>query len=369
MRHHKRLDHLDSIRGLAAYFVFLSHYIAAYNTPTRAGPWLVPTWLDRGPQAFFRDGFAAVTIFLVLSGYVLSLKFWRDGKINYRRVIPSFYINRLLRIFPPFIFALFVSAALFRLKVPNGVEFPPRYSWYDMHWNLPPTWDVFLRQVFLFVPTVGDSNRLIPMDWTLTAELNISFLIPFMIVIAWATGPLLLVFVFVGVLLLKMHGFVFHFALGILLAQNQEKITNVWNRLLPAAKWTLLITAFALYTIRNWIQFIPHRELLKESWLWYITGLGAFIFLAAATSGQRIRRVLSVSPLVFLGKISYSVYLLHFCVIMALAPFILRIIPPTSTSNFWLGMAANSALVFVLSALSYWAVEKPSMNLARRLFR
>jgi hypothetical protein len=63
----KRVEYLDSIRGLAALFVLLCHTTKAFDWPPAY--WTLINW----PFIYILfDGKAAVVMFFVLSGYVLS---------------------------------------------------------------------------------------------------------------------------------------------------------------------------------------------------------------------------------------------------------------------------------------------------------
>lgn len=68
------LSYLDSVRGLAAFSVLCSHYIKAYALPCRSEACervLRTPWLH-----FFWDGGSAVCLFFILSGFVLSRKYF-----------------------------------------------------------------------------------------------------------------------------------------------------------------------------------------------------------------------------------------------------------------------------------------------------
>ena len=99
-REGERLTYLDSIRGLAALSVLCSHYCGAYDLPP-----IVSQWVSNFPLSMCRDGFAGVSIFFVLSGLVLSLKYLRKGKNEYAlsNVLGPF----LIRESREFIFPLF----------------------------------------------------------------------------------------------------------------------------------------------------------------------------------------------------------------------------------------------------------------------
>lgn len=93
----QRLDHLDGLRGVAAVAVVVFHLMSALT------PWLVPEhqhsahWLAYTPPAVLWNGTFAVSVFFVLSGFVVtnatlrkSDPIWIDIAIRYLRLaIPA----------------------------------------------------------------------------------------------------------------------------------------------------------------------------------------------------------------------------------------------------------------------------------------
>ena len=67
----ERLAYLDGLRCFAAWAVFWSHYLKIYGTPS---------WLESLPgrclAGIFYNGHAGVSLFFVLSGFVLSRRFF-----------------------------------------------------------------------------------------------------------------------------------------------------------------------------------------------------------------------------------------------------------------------------------------------------
>jgi len=83
-----RLGALDSLRGIAAFVVLLSHTLGVcqWNTKFMRFPFL---------NSMF-DGHSAVTLFFVLSGFVLTFSHLNDSKKSFY-LIP-FYARRFTRI-------------------------------------------------------------------------------------------------------------------------------------------------------------------------------------------------------------------------------------------------------------------------------
>jgi hypothetical protein len=69
----RRFDYLDSLRGLAAMAVVLSHVKQAYALPKTFA------YFDRTPLGLFWDGSASVKLFFVLSGFVLSYNYFKNS--------------------------------------------------------------------------------------------------------------------------------------------------------------------------------------------------------------------------------------------------------------------------------------------------
>lgn len=90
-----RLRRLECLRGAAAFYVFLHHYVHVVVTPQ------VP-WVGR----FFKFGQFAVLLFFVVSGFVIYYSsVGREGALRFR----SYFIRRFRRIYPPFVLALLIT--------------------------------------------------------------------------------------------------------------------------------------------------------------------------------------------------------------------------------------------------------------------
>src|SRR5215469_5549046 len=89
----QRFDELDSLRGIAAAMVALSHFFGATNSTGK------PENLLRILVYPFKNGEAAVALFFLLSGLVLSLPIWRGKPQNYS----TFILRRICRIYLPYL--------------------------------------------------------------------------------------------------------------------------------------------------------------------------------------------------------------------------------------------------------------------------
>ncbi len=102
----ERLDSLTGLRFIAVLFVYLSHH---------PGPDFLPTWLD----TFFISGYNGVTIFFVLSGFVIALNYFES--IASPRALLQYLVARFARIYP--LYLLVLLYVWFELGMPQDSNF------------------------------------------------------------------------------------------------------------------------------------------------------------------------------------------------------------------------------------------------------
>jgi peptidoglycan/LPS O-acetylase OafA/YrhL len=366
MHEHTHIGYLDSIRGLAALTVVSEHFVIAYGLPCTGV--VCSQVLDYSPLHLWWDGTAAVSMFFVLSGLVLSLRYFREGhtprldQFSLRRYV----LNRLFRLWPPYCGVLLLSALLYRatsaIPMPSTSLLPPD-PWISQMWQGHAlSWGDMLREAFL--PRLPGTVVLIPQAWTLTIELTLSLLLPVGLILMQRGLSWLLLFTLALVSLLNVPVFLLHFLAGLLLARHWGAISGY---LLARAlhRRTLLGLGLLLYTVND-----IHQGWLNETGLWLISGLGAVLILVYASGSATTQRLLNVPLPRMIGKVSYSLYLLHLAVLMSLTPLILQGLEPvlSSRSGLWLGgWLLTIGCSLALARLSYRYLEKPGMAAGRYL--
>jgi peptidoglycan/LPS O-acetylase OafA/YrhL len=338
---------LQSIRGLAALTVLLHH--SSFLFATSAGFRL---WSE-----VLLNAHAAVITFFVLSGYVLARSLAHQ-LLNVRNCV-RYYIARLFRIYP----ALW-AACVVAIAYAFFIEFKfPTYaysSWYVPYISSAPTTSGILSNF----ASVG--FELIPPTWSVRIEIIASALIPlFCIAVRRGLGWVLLG-VSIALALVAaatgQHSFLMYlpsFVIGTVLWRYQDVLGGLLGR--PPA---LLLSAAVLLFFRRvnpaWnfdIDYIAITPTLVES-------LAAGLLIVGIVA-RRIA-VLRSQIAVRLGDISYSLYLVHFIVMSALAKIIGRF-AMDQDARAGLLMAATLLVSWPLAAVSYAWVEKPGMGLGRKV--
>jgi peptidoglycan/LPS O-acetylase OafA/YrhL len=350
----RRLTQLDGMRGLAALFVFTSHLNLALPPPSPLASW------QHTPLGLFWGGQAAVDFFFVLSGFVLALPFMTSAPTA---PAPHFYgrfvLQRLARIYPAYWFALLFSLVAMRLFVPAGVTAagPWTHDFWLHGWaDLSP--QILLRHVLL-VPDF-DSRLIDPVSWTLVVEMRMSLLLPLIILAFRRWGghigtPLLLVIVLALSRKLEILHFLPLFALGVALARH----FRAWSR--PRADngslafWLLLLVGLLSYGS----PYVMHMGHPRDD---YLSAVGAAVLIVLALQPTAFGSFLNSRAVQFLGRVSYSFYLLHLPTFLLSLSWLLPHLGSV-TAVFCITLP----LVCAFSWLSFSCIERPALLAVRGL--
>ena len=362
----KHIACLDAIRGLAALTVIGSHYVRAYDLPCQTGQ--CNRWLTYTPLHIWWDGNAAVSLFFVLSGLVLALKHFSHCVTPDISRFPliAFILSRIFRIWPAYLAILAISAML-NWQYPSNfsnfpVTTPKQNDWLPSLWGQPTGWwEVFQDSCLLCMRM---DMRFLPQAWTLSVELALSLLVPVGILLvargtAWLVG-----FTLFAVYPLGVSPYLFHFMLGIVLAKHHQGIAR--GVLAPfthrCMAWLL---GLFLYTVGETFGLWINPQAVAG-----LTGLGSGVLLLCMLASETFQRILSFPLLRYLGKVSYSIYLIHFAVLINATPlllFLLNAFVDEFVLAWWLGFAMTLACSIGFAGLCHRFVEVPGMALGKRL--
>jgi peptidoglycan/LPS O-acetylase OafA/YrhL len=340
---------LESLRGIAALSVALAHSFAVFVDLADVGAahqwaWQVYGWLG---TAMPPGG--GVILFFVLSGYVLGHSLERNA--NYT----DFIIRRAFRIFPALWLSLIVAfAVLHLLAVPRPTS--GTTDWFiNVYWPTP-TWGDLALNAVLWKSNVN------AVAWTLLPEVIGSLLLPVFVIVHAHTKNagrfgLLLALCAAGTITGRPSiQFLFCFYLGFMLPRLIAPLvkTRVAG-ILTATLGTAMIIAGNRYGT-------PYTGPMR-----FASGFGAAILISAVISEPRPWRWLSFTPLRFLGRISYSFYLLHLPILYCCAALALTL-PPEFRSGILTNMmlaAVSIPAAGIVAAATHSLVERPAIRFSR----
>ncbi len=298
-----RLHALDALRGMAAFSVLFWHYSGDFGTRPLA--WLL--------VPFYHSGGFAVAFFFVLSGYVLMHVY---GQPQRRGHLTANIWMRMARFLPLQWGTVLLVAALQQVIIARtGHSFV--YSFND--W-----WDFFLNLLLLQQSGLQRGFSFNAPSWSISVEIWTNILL--FALLWWRARPRLLLWLLLVVPLatllwvggdilysstptpldrLLIYGTACFFGGALLyLYLPPPRRTYCWADLLFFGTAALALLGMALRPA--W----PHARVDL-----FLTLLAAPTLIYASQAGPWARRFLGVRPLQFLGRISFSRYMMHFSVL------------------------------------------------------
>jgi peptidoglycan/LPS O-acetylase OafA/YrhL len=343
-----RFPQLDSLRGLAAALVVVHHFLL----------------MGRSPQAPIvkLSPHGSVSLFFLLSGFVLALPYLKGKQSTYG----VFLIRRLIRIYGPYLCGLVLSvigAGVFHHHAGWG-------EWADHTWGQPVTESLLFSHLLL----IGnyDWSQYNTAFWSLVQEMRVSLCFPilFLVVSRFRILWVLLAALLCSLTYQQIQGaypgagstfvtltYIPAFVCGILLAQNLGVLTGWYQKLGPSLLILLGIASVALFSEGHLLQETRVRGMWRlGDWP---TVLGSAGIVLISLSSPWVRKRLDSSIPTFLGRISYSLYLVHGTVLFTLVALRWGGLP--SALHFLVYLATS-----LLLATGFWfVIDEPAIQVGR----
>ena len=356
----ERMHALDGVRGVAAVVVLLYHLtlMARPRLEETAGLW---EWITQSPLRPLTAGSEAVLVFFVLSGLVVSIPAL-SSSFDWLRYYPS----RLIRLYLPVIGAVLFAVALiiFVPRLPGAIT--------------PDSWLADRVASSVSVGQVIEESSLLPQTytivnvlWSLRWEVIFSVLLPVFIVVGLAVrrrralaAALSIALMVVG-RVIDVDALVYlpTFFLGTMIAVHLPELqawANRVNRRGGGLLWGALAAASVGLLIASWLArpIAPAGSGLSAA-LWGLAGAGAAGLIVVAIGSPLAKRMLSARLPLWLGRVSFSLYLVHVPVLASVA-FVI------GDERWELVAAISIPASFAIAWLFHVAVETPAHRLARR---
>lgn len=353
---------LDGLRGAAALVVVAYHVLDYVVLPR----WLLSAWL-MSPLGVLVNGPGAVHLFFVLSGFVLALSSSTDSSLG---AIRRFYVRRLFRIQPAFMFAvLFAWVTSLGFPIVGGLT-----RWMAASQAGQPCFHIPIELLprAMLLPSMAYGQ--LPVGWSLHVELMMSGVFPIFYQLGRRIHPLIPLAVGIGTLSLadprlRVFNFAFDFALGLFLFMERDAIGRRLARLPRAAQvaWVfagvvLLQLPFVLTRAERGVAVLEQGHPTSTI---VLMSLGSAMLITGALYFPFFRRPLELPWARYFGRISYSLYLLHMPVLLFIVcRFTGQRLPwPAGIVVF----AIVLALSVGLSDLAWKWIEEPAIRAGRWL--
>lgn len=300
----------------------------------------------------------AVDVFFVLSGFCLMYSLDRTDLSVLS--ISQFVVKRVLRIYPAYLAAMCV-AYLGKQLFYEQSSVLAMSPWFHSFWVDDPTAQDIVDHFVLVLPF--DYSKLNPVVWTLSVEMRMSLLFPIM---AWtlkmrlkAAGGLILAVICLSILVFHVDYLAYLplFALGATAAKYRDGIA----RRMPSSLWISLPILAVPGVLVVLVRSIYPEIMADVNLIHIIIGFIGTYFILVSTVQAKLNGLLRTVPALFLGRISYSFYLLHLPVLLSSAMLLARHVP---ILVIW---AVGLFCSIMLAWVCYHRIEIPSLHLGRQL--
>ncbi|AZQ48347.1 acyltransferase family protein [Bacillus sp. GX] len=359
-----RYEELDSIRGISSLVVMIGHHLMIFSVFQNYSyednkPFVMYLLKETPARLIFSSGNESVIIFFVLSGFVL----YRSIQNNYDSY-GSFLLKRICRIYIPYIVAILIAILCQTTMSEYGISHLS--EWFNRSWTIESSLSLIVQHILLVGKYNTDAyNGVI---WSLVHEMRISMIFPLVLMVclrktlrgsllslfSFSICSVLILLLFHSSLTLTSYALTLHytvlFLLGALVAKYKENVIVFYSNRTKNEKIAWFLFAILLYMYEGLIGEIKllNNFIFRD----YVIAISACLFVILSLSVATLSSLLRNKYLLYLGKISYSLYLYHIISLFSLIYMLHEILPLPIILIFSLVFS------FILAMLSYIFVEK-----------
>jgi peptidoglycan/LPS O-acetylase OafA/YrhL len=338
---------LDGLRAISILLVLASHLLVASNLTTTSP---IP-------------GGLGVTIFFFISGYLITGLLLSELKNSHRIDAKAFYIRRFLRLYPPMLIMILCIMSFLWINH-KPVSFQESLA------------AIFYYENYYLAQNPASDGRY-SILWSLAVEEHFYLIYPLIVIVCGRRLKLLLgITLLLTVIPLCLRLFIAyeHNADSTSLSYTYSLTHCRFDSILYGCLTSILINSdysnkfFKIISSRPvyisslilfCILFVIRDEFFKQTIRFSLQGICFIILIPGIIySKSSLNRFFSLKALLFIGKLSYSIYLFHYAVIEMMRDY--------SFQSPFIYIIVNLTLSTALSLGSYYFIEIPMMSFRKR---
>lgn len=382
---------LEGLRGIACLSVFLCHFLFSLFPAVTQGlavDTVIPpkyAWETIASMPMFTvfyGGNFGVAIFFVISGFVLTNRFFKTNDVRYlQRGAAKRYIRLGLPVFASIMIAWFLLT--FDLMFTQQAPEIGSAGW-PMEFYRDPVSFVAAVKDGAYGASLFGSDMLNKPLWTIQVEILGSMILFATYAMCGTRQPVFNFGFFVVALLIIFPESVIQLHCLTIYAGSLLNYVR-WQEIRSAAVSVgLALTGVVLgaYDYSAWFSFLRMVPLptmaspivdLSQLDRYVYNAIGAICLVSAVLSSPRLAKGLSKPIFVWLGRMSFSLYLLHWPLICSLSFGSMYFLVRQSGFEYGLAALTTFGVTFVVALGASWIFERyidvPSQILASRFAR
>jgi len=350
----KRFQYLDSLRGIAIILVLLAH--TGMQGVNKLPDWFLRiTSVDLGPRG--------VQLFFVVSAYTLCLSY-SQRKNNEKFPINNFYLRRFFRIAPLFYLAIFLYLFL-GFSVENK-----DFSLLNIFTVLSFTNSFFPQYI----------NNIVFGGWSIAIEAFFYFIFPFIFTFLTSIRRTVL-FTFMSMIVFQN---IRYFFLSLPAVSDTPDLQTYTFQFFPS-QFPVFLIGILFFAIHQKNPTKRERRIVTAFFmLTFLLAISQYIFGVKVIAGHYIYALIFGALLHFLhttpvkllvnsftayvGRISFSVYLIHTAMFYLLSYYgILDTVPQIPILNFAIRFLLVTVLSFAFGSITYYEIERRGISIGKKI--
>lgn len=376
-----KIHYLDGIRGIAAFNVLFTHFIVAFYPAMYTGKISqahldsgIEVWLAKSLWTILYAGNISITMLFVLSAYVLSFNFFKHQDTA---IATASAYRRYMRLEIPVLLALLVSWFCMHFGLYYNAQaavITHSEWWLGSYYQFEPSLWGAIKQALWESFAPGGSVSYNPVLWTMNFEMMGSFTVfGFLALFGKSRSRYV---VYIVMLLVFVKSYYLAFIIGMILSDmhysdwgkpfREYLLKNQW------ISWVCIIAGSVIgsyfddgrnvWSQKMMIQFLIDWGIDLHAFYHII---GGSLVLLGCFYNTKVQKLLSIPFFQFLGRIAFSLYLVHFILICSLGSFLFLMAYDHGLSY---GMSAlvsvciTTPVLFLVAYLMTIYVDEPAMR-------
>ncbi|WP_158657993.1 acyltransferase family protein [Agarilytica rhodophyticola] len=361
---------VESIRGLACVMVLMSHlsltffpFLHAFDGKGDIALNSIQGFIHESPFGFFYSGSAAVYIFFVLSGFILTKVALKKDDAPVK--IFSMFLKRYPRLMIPVLVSCIIAYVFFQLFDISSPDLGPWIKGYgSLDYSL--TNAIYSGTVDVFF--LSGYSAYNPVLWTMKIELlgsivvyllclnKVTLKLPFLLEVV---ALLTVILTFLKIIPSSLGSGLFAFYGGYLFC--------IYGRVIPL-KIALPVLLFGLFLAGAHNQSYSYSliaTLLGTKTYSLCNFMSGFFVVYAIIFNDKLNMFFSGKALVFMGKVSFSVYLIHMPILSTFGIYAFNILFQYTGVYHWAAVGTSLLTilsVYLCSIMFYRYVDAQGMN-------
>lgn len=341
----RRFEFLDGLRGIAALMVVLFHFNSLLND--------FSIHLFSGINFLFDQGHCGVEIFFILSGFVIAYSI--RGRMISFSFFSNFCIKRSIRLDPPFWVVLCVLILL--TLIGNLFKTTPV--------TVPSVADIFIN--FFYMSDILEVPRILPVSWTLSLEIQFYLFLILVVKLTQLIDRAQLSRASLTILGLLMLASILQNTPYAIFPAVPGLFLQRWYSFFIGTSicWTMLGMVKPIFFWINF-SFVLGYALIFNNLAFETCVISLLIY--SVSYADKMHSLLKGPIFQYFGKISYSLYLIHWVVGLKIIDLSVRFFGSGLHEGYpkYLLFAFAFLMTILAADVFYRVVEAPSLMFSRK---